>query len=104
MIDKSPSNRIKLLAGSSTSVVCTATGFPPPSIDWVRISGSAPSYSRKNNSAVLELNHVTEADAGDYFCVSFNVIVNPPKGRRDQPDSWKITVEVEGMALKKCAL
>ena len=95
MINKSPSNIIKLRTGSSASVVCTASGFPPPSIDWVRTSGSS-SYSRKNNSAILELNHVTKADAGSYICIAFNVIVNPPKGRRDQPDSWKITVEVEG--------
>ena len=94
-ISKPPDSTFTLHVGSSRSVYCDAGGVPRPNVKWIRESGG-PLAVGQNNSAILELNHLTKADAGVYYCVAFNVLVNPPNGRRDEVDTWKITVIVEG--------
>lgn len=89
-----PDNKFKLPVGTERSIRCDAAGSPHPDVTWIRDGG--PPTVRPNNSAVLELSHVTKEDAGVYYCVAFNTLVNPPKGRREEYDTWKLTVVIEG--------
>ena len=95
-ISKPPDSTYTLPVGSTRSVYCDAGGVPRPDVKWIRESGG-PLTVRQNDSATLELNHLTKDDAGVYYCVAFNVLVNPPNGRREEGDTWKITVIVEGI-------
>ena len=97
-IHKPPSSIVRLPYGSTSTVHCDARGLPAPNVKWIKesSSNSVPTV-RLNNSAILELNHVTEDDAGIYYCLAFNTLVNPPKGRRNEADTWQIRVIIEGM-------
>ena len=99
-IRKPPNSIVRLPYGSTSSIHCDARGLPAPNVKWIKesSSNSVPTV-RLNNSAVLELNHVTEDDAGIYYCLAFNTLVNPPKGRRNEADTWQITVIIEGITL-----
>lgn len=98
-IKKPPDSVFSLKVGLSTSVNCDASGFPPPRLEWIRGSGGPTTVRRNNSAAVLELNSVSEEDEGYYYCVAENTLVNPPKGRRYEADTWKITVMVEGTKM-----
>lgn len=86
---------IRIQVGSSRSVMCQVSGFPKPTAIWISGDGKNPK-TQPNNSAILDLLHVTHEDAGTYYCIANNVIINPPDLRREETDSWAITVVVEG--------
>ena len=87
---------INLFVGQDRSVPCVANGYPPPHVLWVKSFGSGVAKTSDNDSSVLELNSVTVEDAGDYYCIASNTLVNPP-GKVPTTYPWRITVNVAGM-------
>ena len=87
---------INLFVAQNKSVSCVTNGYPPPYVLWIKSSGNGVAKTSDNDSSVLELNSVTLEDAGDYYCIASNTLVNPP-GKRSTTYPWKITVNVAGM-------
>ena len=62
-----------VFGGDNISLVCTATGNPPPVVQWVKdglVSQSTGSSFPVTNT--LDLKSVTVADAGTYICNASN--------------------------------
>ncbi|XP_042221009.1 lachesin-like [Homarus americanus] len=63
-----PSLRASVALGDSTSLNCTATGYPSPTLSW-RKEGEAQILSE---NSTLTLTEVTTEDAGRYVCTASN--------------------------------
>ena len=55
--------------GTTVKFDCSATGFPPPSVHWVRQSQPRTVLSKVSS---LTLTEVTPGQAGGYLCVAEN--------------------------------
>ena len=87
-----------ITAGQSFTLICTATGYPVPTIEW-RQNGTSytirdPSVititstnGQGSNSSVITVTNATTSDTGLYQCVATNVVDN---------DTQDATVIVQG--------
>ena len=73
---------------SSISTVCTATGYPLPTVKWI----SAIAIDSTSPNGILNIHNVTFHKAV-YYCIAENVMVNPPLGKRAAVDIWTVTFE-----------
>ncbi|XP_070653153.1 neogenin isoform X9 [Bos indicus] len=72
---KQPSSLIRVI-GQSAVLPCVASGLPTPSIRWVKNQETVDTESSGRlvllAGGSLEINDVTEDDAGTYFCIADN--------------------------------
>ena len=72
IVDKGPGDHVPI--GRIISIRCSASGFPPPSLEMKKDSVPVQSAKRpKDNEVVLTLHNVQPADAGQYVCVASNI-------------------------------
>ncbi|XP_076237238.1 basement membrane-specific heparan sulfate proteoglycan core protein-like isoform X3 [Calliopsis andreniformis] len=57
--------------GENPSIVCSATGDEPMTIEWAAIGRSLP-YSVSHDRGVLQFHGITYSDAGKYVCKASN--------------------------------
>lgn len=77
--------------GGNASLVCSATGIPPPDINWLKIVGSTTVEITGDNvkrrvihnpgSSQLVIQNVTLDDQGYYICRASNGILDPDEAR-----------------------
>ena len=60
---------VEVEEGTTVKFDCSATGFPPPSVHWVRQSQPRTVLSKVSS---LTLTEVTPGQAGGYLCVAEN--------------------------------
>lgn len=89
---------------SSSSVTCTATGNPLPSVSWIRTGSHAITQVQGNGSSTLVLDDATADMSGTYLCIAQNVLVNPPEGKVLKHSVWQVSVTVKGMECVSKAL
>lgn len=71
-------------SGSNVALLCTAVGYPTPTVTWLKNMGELGIDSRysvisNNGSGILYITNVSVFDEGSYSCVasqSFNSIVS----------------------------
>ncbi|XP_059849711.1 hemicentin-1-like [Hypanus sabinus] len=66
---------VSTLVSSSITLICEATGFPPPTFSWSRNGSPVVPNSRiqvLSGGRTLKLSRVLEGDAGHYGCVVNN--------------------------------
>ncbi|XP_069772736.1 hemicentin-1-like [Narcine bancroftii] len=71
---ESPEN-ISTLLGNSLSLICEATGIPPPALNWFKNGSPVVPNSKMqvlSGGQSLRLTHVLVGDAGHYVCVANN--------------------------------
>ena len=56
------------------TIVCIATGLPPPSITWSRAVGSLPEDRTEVMNGSLTIYNVTRKDGGIYICKAENIL------------------------------
>ena len=77
VLTSQPLGTLTLFPGQSSTLDCTASGEPPPTITWTR-NGMAiplvslPSLSVADNGSLV-LSAVTGAEEGNYSCVASNI-------------------------------
>ena len=72
-----PSSTVNVTAGSSVTLQCTATGYPPPAVQWI-----VEQPSRSNLQVIedgrgelkLVAKNVTTKDQGNYTCHAQNLV------------------------------
>lgn len=107
IIQLEPSDEVlSLTEGDELKVICSASGFPNPSVKWItenEMPMNAVAYSPVQpqfNQAYLEIYRVTQQDAKTYKCVASNeagmderyvtVEVRPRRGDApDDSDVWR---------------
>ncbi|XP_015437459.1 PREDICTED: basement membrane-specific heparan sulfate proteoglycan core protein [Dufourea novaeangliae] len=57
--------------GENPSIVCSATGDEPMTIEWAAIGRNLP-YSVSHNRGILQFHGITYSDAGKYVCKATN--------------------------------
>ena len=69
------------LVGSSATFNCAASGTPPLTFMWYKAGQSTPLevggnvyISNQSNESSLTLTSITPSDAGEYYCVTFNIL------------------------------
>ena len=62
-------DEVEVEEGTTVKFDCSATGFPPPSVHWVRQSQPGRVLSKMSS---LSLTEVTPDQAGGYLCVAEN--------------------------------
>ena len=81
-------NNITVREGDTTTIICEAIGYPPPTITWSKTVGTLSNrVSVGNNVSVptgngniirvsvnLTITNVFREDGGDYMCVASNSI------------------------------
>lgn len=72
-----PMPEISVIDGETASVVCNATGKPPPSYSWIKDSTRADlsvtnRFTVKKESGLLIINDVKYEDGGLYTCIATN--------------------------------
>lgn len=63
-----------VLKGDTLQLECIADGLPTPDISWSKVNEDLPSgrFSFHNFQKTLKITEVTEADGGDYRCLTKN--------------------------------
>ena len=56
-----------LIEGNSSTLSCQASGIPPPSVSWVRVSDG-----QLTNSNELVFSNINRSEAGEYRCEASN--------------------------------
>ena len=56
------------------SLVCQATGQPPPTVTWRKAVGHMSNERSRVLNGKLEITSVTKTDAGDYICSAKNIL------------------------------
>ena len=97
VIDQTSSSNIVMDEMSSGTVKCTARGFPPPSVRWIKLGSDSVTEIRGNGSSTLVINDASSDMNGEYYCFAQNIQVNPPGGKRKKTNVWSISVTVRGM-------
>lgn len=80
----------------STTVECTASGIPSPTVRWINSNSQSVDQTSLEGSSTLILRDVTFTHEGTYLCIAQNMLVNPPLGKRVLLQVWQVTVNVEG--------
>lgn len=66
-------HQVPTRAGAAATLACKATGFPRPSVHWVRDNGALmPGGGDKYMGNPLQLDAVRPQDRGTYWCVADN--------------------------------
>ena len=60
-------------AGSNLTIGCTATGYPAPTYEWVRLDQALPSRAIGVETSSLTIPNVTVEDFGQYACIVTNI-------------------------------
>ena len=60
-------------AGSNLTFGCTATGYPAPTYEWVRLDQALPSRAIGVETSSLTIPNVTVEDFGQYACIVTNI-------------------------------
>ena len=68
----SPTSTIE--EGSDLALMCSATGAPSPSYDWIRLDQSMPSKAQGVGSEVLVIPRIEWSDVGVYACLASNEV------------------------------
>lgn len=58
--------------GESIEFQCSATGYPPPTVTWIRGSGKIIPRAAKIDGSNLVLRDIQSEDEGDYICTVTN--------------------------------
>ena len=71
-------------AGQSFNLICNATGYPVPSIEWTlngtsyiidpSVATITPTEGLRSNSSVLLVSNAMVNDTGIYQCIATNVV------------------------------
>ena len=71
-------------AGQSFNLICNATGYPVPSIEWTlngtsyiidpSVATITPTERLRSNYSVLLVSNATVNDTGIYQCIATNVV------------------------------
>ena len=60
---------------NTASLLCSASGNPPPKLSWSRVNGSLPSNRIKVTSdGLMQIGDVQLEDAGKYNCLARNIL------------------------------
>ncbi|XP_075038771.1 hemicentin-1 [Mixophyes fleayi] len=66
---------VTVVENNLISLTCEVTGFPPPSINWLK-NGNVPSPSKHlfivPGGRILQISQTKLSDAGEYVCVAIN--------------------------------
>jgi hypothetical protein len=76
-VSVTPSSPHVVHVGSQVTLVCSATGDPLPSVQWIApVSSNSILKPVKIKPGVLQLviEYVTLGDQGDYRCMASNVV------------------------------
>lgn len=66
-------SRVEIINGSSVTLVCNSSGFPPPKLTWTRGIEILPSDSNHEISEQsLTIRDIQFADADEYTCSATN--------------------------------
>ena len=60
--------------GTDVRLNCSATGFPSPSYQWLKVNGEIPSIAVGVNSSTLLIPTIGEDGEGVYICRATNMI------------------------------
>ena len=69
MITLNPTS-VNVSVGDNVSFTCDATGFPTPSILWMKEDGDLPVNATGENTTNLNIAQVEFGDEGFYYCVA----------------------------------
>ena len=67
MITLDPTS-VNATVGDNVSFMCEATGFPTPSILWLKQDGDLPVSATGENTTTLTIPQVEFGDEGFYYC------------------------------------
>ena len=66
-------SRVEIINGSSVTLVCNSSGFPPPKLTWTRGIETLPRDSNHEVSEQsLTISDIQFADADEYTCSATN--------------------------------
>ena len=77
-----PPSTVTVQLGQTIQLDCTAGGDPQPTVSWSRVDQLTQSGDQVTQSGDLGINgsliidHVTEQDEGQYFCIAENSLGN----------------------------
>ena len=100
-----PPQTFQLTVGQSFTMDCEARGTPNPRVRVLRLMGGQPELILQHNSDdtvhpnTLFLPSVTMKEQGTYYCYAYNVLVNPPLGKRMERDLVPIGINVIGKGM-----
>ena len=63
-----PIDKQTVLEGDNLTVLCNASGLPPPMVTWINVGGS----DMINNGSELVFTHINRSQAGEYRCEASN--------------------------------
>ena len=72
VITNRPPSQVSVAQGSSLSLCCKASGFPPPKVHWSRAQQSPDSTLASQHKGCFEINPVKYNSDGDYICQARN--------------------------------
>jgi len=90
-----PSHNLTVRKGSTVKLVCNATGFPEPEINWQREYQMLPSGDKQSFGSLLSLPNVTRHDSGTYICEAANGVDNPVRAKIDLRIIYEPDVQAE---------
>ena len=66
------SSDVTVLEGTDVILNCSATGFPTPSYQWIRLGGDIPADATGTNTSILLIPESTVDEGGLYACEASN--------------------------------
>jgi len=67
-------SRVEIINGSSVTLVCNSSGFPPPKLTWTRGIEALPNDDNHEiGEQTLTIRDVQYADANEYTCTAANL-------------------------------
>ena len=62
-----PIDNVMVIEGGNVTLTCNASGFPPPTVYWVKTSNEV-----RFNRTELVFTNINRSEAGEYRCVASN--------------------------------